>query len=264
MKKNFNISSYCGRYCFRKKKKRLSKRKPSDLEMLYSAIIFNLKKVFKRKGVDVLLLVLCLVFYGCDEHQDFPDMSIKIGHILCTDGSVVTMEAMEENNLTPKGVVFYTNNSGQAQGSGYAVALDDLPKTYTMSDTLGVSQGTSASVSDYDGNSNTYALFTNSNAVCPAANELFAIWTYGQSAFIPSVAEIRLLYTAKSTINPIIEELGGTPLPSVADEAWYWTSTEVENQEGNKIWLFSMASGAIHETPKDEEHKIRPIITLWY
>ncbi|MEE1080604.1 MAG: DUF1566 domain-containing protein, partial [Bacteroidales bacterium] len=43
----------------------------------------------------------------------------------------------------------------------------------------------------------------------------------------------------------------------------YWSSTEVSGQESAKAWLFSLASGALQETPKVESHKIRPIITLY-
>ena len=32
---------------------------------------------------------------SCDAHQDFPDTSMKIGDILCTDGKVVRYEKMK-------------------------------------------------------------------------------------------------------------------------------------------------------------------------
>jgi len=88
------------------------------------------------------------------------------------------------------------------------------------------------------------------------------MWQYGQSAYIPSVEQMRLLYSAKSTINPILEQLGGEPLPDEADDCWYWTSTEVDGQDSHKAWLYSLGSGAMQETPKLQAHRSRPIVTL--
>ena len=78
----------------------------------------------------------------------------------------------------------------------------------------------------------------------------------------PSVAQMRLLHASKQYVNPIIKKCGGEPLPDEAGECWYWTSTEVESQETAKAWLYSMGSGSLQETPKDQAHKARPIITI--
>lgn len=94
------------------------------------------------------------------------------------------------------------------------------------------------------------------------AESVFALWKYGQSAYVPSVAQMRLLYAARGIINPVIEKCGGDPLPTEANECWYWTSTEVEGQQTVKAWLYSTASGAMQETPKTQAHKVRPIITI--
>lgn len=95
------------------------------------------------------------------------------------------------------------------------------------------------------------------------AVQVFDMWRYGQSAYVPSVAQMRLLYAAKEYVNPYIEACGGDPLPDDTDDCWYWTSTEVSGQETAKAWLFSMGSGAMQETPKLQAHKVRPIVTLY-
>jgi hypothetical protein len=127
---------------------------------------------------------------------------------------------------------------------------------------LGIKQGTSCSITAHDGNENTYALLNTAKAASPLAESVFAMWQYGQSAYIPSVEQMRLLYSAKSTINPILEQLGGEPLPDEADDCWYWTSTEVDGQDSHKAWLYSLGSGAMQETPKLQAHRSRPIVTL--
>ena len=115
----------------------------------------------------------------------------------------------------------------------------------------------------YDGNENTFALYDTDDVSSPMAMQVFDMWRYGQSAYVPSVAQMRLLYAAKASINPYIKSCGGELLPDDADECWYWTSTEVEGQETAKAWLFSMGSGAIQETPKLQGHKVRAIVTLY-
>ena len=146
------------------------------------------------------------------------------------------------------------------EGTAYAVYLWDVsPNAY--SDSIGVKQNTSANVMAFDGNSNTYAMY--GTGFSPAAEAVFDMWRYGQSAYIPSVAQLRLLYAAKCTINSYIERCGGDVIPDAPDECWYWSSTEVKGQEAAKAWLFSLSSGALQETPKEQAHKIRPIITLY-
>ena len=58
------------------------------------------------------------------------------------------------------------------------------------------------------------------------------------------------------------EGSGGDPIPDNPDECWYWTSTEVQNQDLVKAWLYSLSSGALQETPKNASHKARAIISL--
>ena len=105
-------------------------------------------------------------------------------------------------------------------------------------------------------------LYGTTDVKSPLAERVFDMWRYGQSAYIPSVAQMRLLYHAKDIINPYILKCGGTPIPDEDDDCWYWTSTEVEGQATAKAWLYSLGSGAIQETPKWQPHKARPIITI--
>ena len=149
----------------------------------------------------------------------------------------------------------------EIEGEGYAVYLHDLyPEMFA--DSIGVAQKTSADLTAFDGNENTFNMFSTSGMGSPLAKSVFDLWRYGQSAYIPSVAQMRLLHASKQYVNPVIKKCGGEPLPDEAGECWYWTSTEVEGQETAKAWLYSMGSGSLQETPKDQAHKSRPIITI--
>ena len=204
--------------------------------------------------------LMAVAFVSCDEHRDFPDTAMKTCDILCTDGKVVRFEDMQSQGKKPIAVVFHINQTDNMEGTGYAVYLWDIASA-EFSDSIGVKQTTSANVTAYDGNSNTYAMYA--SGVSPAADEVLNMWHYGQSAYIPSVAQMRLLYQAKHAVNTYIQRCGGDVISDNPDECWYWTSTEVKDQESAKAWLYSLASGALQETPKEQPHKIRPIITLY-
>ncbi len=207
-----------------------------------------------------MMLTAIAVLASCDAHTDFPDTGLKVGHVLCSDGSTRALENLDYSVDTPVAVVFdVSHNDGGSMG--LAVWLRDLPML-AMADSIPVMQGTSASLEDRDGNANTYALYSAKDVYSPLAGAVFDMWTKGQSAYIPSVAEMRVLHEALPGIGATIVALGGDALNDGTDGCWYWTSTEVEGQQADKAWLYSMASGSIQETPKTQAHRCRPIITL--
>ena len=215
-----------------------------------------------RMMCEVAVATLCVGLIGCDGHHDPLDTSMKVGHILCTDGKTRSYVDYAASGKEAIAVVFHVNADEEVAGTGYAVYLHDLaPEAFA--DSIGVPQGTSADLTAYDGNENTFALYDTQDVSSPMAMRVFDLWRYGQSAYVPSVAQMRLLYAAKEFVNPYIKACGGDLLPDEADRCWYWTSTEVEGQETAKAWLYSMGSGAMQETPKLQAHKVRAIVTLY-
>lgn len=216
-----------------------------------------------RKYIIPIMLLLTTIMVACDGHKEFPDNSLSVCHILCTDGQTMNYEAYRQSGKEAIAVVFYVNHDLGTDGQGYAVFLWDM-EPLAFADSTGIAQGTSADTDALDGNSNTYSLYSGKKTGSPLAVKVFDLWHYGQSAYIPSVAQMRLLKSVKDIINPYLVNCGGEPLPDDADLCWYWTSTEVKGQEDNKAWLYSLQSGAIQETPKSHTHKSRPIITINY
>lgn len=206
-------------------------------------------------------MAIVTLFMACDTHRDFPDTAMKPCHILCTDGKVLSVPDFKQSEKQPIAVVFHINHDENTGGNGYAVYLWDLDPL-AFADSIGIKQNTSADIAALDGFENTFALLDARETSSPLAEKVFDLWRYGQSAYIPSVAQMRLLYHAKEQINPVIKMCGGDELPDVADDCWYWTSTEVNEQQTAKAWLYSMGSGTIHDTPKIQAHKSRAIITL--
>lgn len=217
----------------------------------------------KRRYIIPFMMLLAVMITACDRHKEFPDNSLAVCHILCTDGQTMNYEAYKQSGKEAIAVVFYVNHDQKTEGQGYAVYLWEL-EPLAFADSTGTAQGTSADTDALDGSSNTYSMYVGKGMGSPLAVQVFDLWHYGQSAYIPSVAQMRLLKSAKDDINPYIIGCGGEPLPEDANVCWYWTSTEVRGQEDNKAWLYSLQSGAIQETPKSQTHKSRPIITINY
>lgn len=215
------------------------------------------KELYKIMGI----MAIATSLMACDEHRDFLDTAMKPCHILCTDGKVLSVSDFEQSDKQAIAVVFHVNHNEDTEGNGYAVYLWNL-ESLAFADSIGVKQNTSADITALDGFENTFALLNTKDTSSPLAKKVFDLWKYGQSAYIPSVAQMRLLYHAKEQINPVIKMCGGDTLPVAADDCWYWTSTEVNEQETAKAWLYSMGSGAIHDTPKTQAHQSRAIITL--
>ncbi len=215
-----------------------------------------IRKIYLAVAATVVLLCA-----ACDAHIDVPDTAVRPGHILCEDGTALSYAQYEQSGKRAIAVVFDTERREGTEGNGYAVYLWDIAPA-AFADSLGVAQGTSADIEALDGNMNTFALYDTRETASPMAEAVFDLWRYGQSAYIPSVAQMRLLYAIRETVNPVIERCGGHPLPLDEYDCWYWTSTEVAGQETAKAWLYSTGSGAMQETPKTQAHKVRPIITM--
>ena len=205
-----------------------------------------------------------MTFTSCDSHSYEEDFEgILPTRVLCTDGNTYTLKQCKSLGKKPIAVVFHTSMVDEIEGMGYAVYLWDLPPAQ-FADSLNVKQNTSADITKYDGNMNTHAMYDTKDVVSPIAVNVFDLWEYKQSAFVPSVAEMKLLFASIKKINSIILECGGQPISKEAEDCWYWTSTEVKGQENVKAWLYSTASGSFQETRKDSRHKVRPIVSLRY
>lgn len=208
------------------------------------------------------LLLTSFTFVSCDEHEPL-DLDIHPGFILCDDGSVMSNKAyFEQDTRKAVAVVF----AGETADHGVlAVCLHEID-AIQFCDTLGMELGTSCDVTAYDGYLNTTAMQnsrdTRTGKGSPLADEAFSYHHFWQSDYIPSVAEMTLLYFARNQVNPIIKQCGGTPLFTDTENArcWYWTSTEVEQNKGNQAWLFSMSDGSRHETPKTNAYRARAIV----
>lgn len=209
----------------------------------------------------IVALLFLLPFASCNcDHE--PEVPFKVGWVVCTDGEVMPFCDFIKSHKIATALVYYVNPDLTDEIAGYAVYLNDSAPA-AFADGLDTEQGTSTDLYALDGNENTYAIYDCEDVGSPLADLVFDLWTYGQSAYVPSVMQLRQVYNVKDYLNPRLEQIGGDILPDDPNECWYWTSTEVNGQQQDKSWLFSMQSNAIQETPKDQPHKIRPVITIY-
>lgn len=214
-----------------------------------------------------ILAILCMyAFTSCDDHTPI-DNGIHPGYLLLSDHSVVsdyTFSSLPDDSRSPVvGVVFAT---ATASHPALAVILTEFEGKYC--DTL-VSCGASTSDTLFNGRVNTISMMEakadSLTDICPLAVLAQSSHKDGQSDFIPSVAEMRLLCSAAPVVNPMIVKYGGTPVcDDPASDCWYWTSTESASSQKRFSWLCSSVNGGILETVKTERHKARVIVELNY
>ena len=65
---------------------------------------------------------------GCDGHHDPLDTSMKVGHILCTDGKTRSHEDYVASGKEAIAVVFHVNRNEEMSGTGYAICMTFLRK----------------------------------------------------------------------------------------------------------------------------------------
>lgn len=213
-------------------------------------------------AVPALLTLAAVTVSSCTcHHEDEPLIPFKVGHVLCTDGTIMSLCDYVKSTKDAVGIVFHVSEDPENDVLGHAVYIYQ-PESVAFAESCGIAQGTSMSLAELDGNANTYSIYTSDGVKSPMASMVFDLWTYGQSAYVPSVAELRLLRDTKDFVNERIEAVGGDPIKDDDENCWLWSSTEVNGQQENKAWLFSMNYGAIQETPKDQVHNVRPIIAI--
>lgn len=252
-------------------------------------------------SVMMLAVLLLPLLVSCDEHE--PISHDIYDYVLCDDHSTMTLDgytaqlvyvngknerlsasdylslpktdrsdySISRDCIHAVGVVFGIEDDNH---KAMAVMLQEI-HDIAFADSLGMDLGTSGDVTMFDG-------YVNSVSMCntvdrktghgsPLGQYVFASHTFGQSDFIPSYAESKLLHMRVRAVNRVISrliELGHDgdliSTDSKDGSCWYWTSTEDKDDMANRAWLCSMATGGFQQTPKTELHNSRVIVELNY
>ena len=212
--------------------------------------------------LSMMLMVAITIFStSCDNHEPI-DRDIHVGYVLCNDHSCMdTASYFNQTKRKAVGVVFAEKTD---EHPALAVMFDEVNEVFC--DSVGMVNGTSTDVTSFCGFKNTVAMYNSYSAETgkgsPLAMEMINFHTNGQSDYLPSVAEQRLLASSSRVINPVLERLGGTPI-ALEGDCWYWTSTEVEDNPGVQAWLRTTDNGRFLPTPKTQQHKARAIVEIY-
>ena len=143
------------------------------------------------RHIYIIIAAMAAVLTSCDDHiiEDASWHSWTPGMVYSTNGDVTTYEQCLKKGNKPEAVLFY---------------VDNIDKINGIADTIYVAQGTSADYNAFDGESNTTALRYSAIA-SPIAKRT------DPKYFVPSVAEMYLLYASRNAVNPVIAQCNGTP-----------------------------------------------------
>lgn len=217
---------------------------------------------------------------SCDEHEPV-DLDIHPGYILCADGSILSEDAYYSQSVTKACAIVFTEKT--SAGHYLAVSVYGAGNGQ-FCDTLGVSLGTSCDLNAIDGFTNTTAMQNTMEGINSnmrkngfpehksIALDAFNSHPYGQSEYIPSVSEMRELFSKIGLVNGVLSRLAahGEPVSPIvtfegaAGDCWYWTSTEVNENKGRQAWLFSLNSGGYIATPIVESHDYLNFVAIYY
>lgn len=65
-----------------------------------------------------MLAFIGMAVTSCDGHHPEPDMGMKVGDVLCTDGQILPMESWRKSGKEGIGIVFHVNTNPEVEGRG--------------------------------------------------------------------------------------------------------------------------------------------------
>ena len=154
--------------------------------------------------------------------------TVRIGDILCTDGSTVSAADFPSSGRTALGIVFYVDDNDT---HGWAVALQNQSSSikWSSSNYYGYDiqnlvnyENARAAMHNLDGSQNTGIIRNTSGSTnFPAA------WAvdYDNGWYLPSAAQLRYMFSYYPEINASLQVVGGTQFPLEGNYYW-WSSTE--------------------------------------
>ena len=219
-----------------------------------------MKKIFS-----IIMAVVALGFVACvDDHQEPVDLSLKIGNVYCTDGSIYPVDYFKNQGLEAAGIVTKVGGKEDAFRA-LVISLEDIGSHQYMTSLEAEASSISSALDAMDGKENTsalvYASIEDSLVVPTAALECVAYRASGKEAWhLPSVAEFRTVTDNYWTIERSLREVGGESLGHL-----YQTSTVDGTSSSNEKlynYLIELPKGNVSGTLKTDAHPVRPFLIL--
>ncbi len=165
-------------------------------------------------------------------HAEFDSVNLHYvapGDILCTDGTIVKLSAWPVAGKTPKGIVFYVDNT---DSHGWAVSLSSSGSLQWGTTTNAYGPTYSSwrdAIRDFAGSANTQRIkVSTSSSSHPAAwNPIFS-----QGWYLPSIGQLNVLFGELVAVNASLNRVGGSQITDSASSTstngnnYLWSSTE--------------------------------------
>lgn len=204
------------------------------------------------------------LFASCDKHIDPIDLSLKVGNIYCTDGSIVPPDQFRQSGKVAAAVIFHVETNPENEFRTYGIALEEVGKYYYSSKTEKV-KDVSTNINDFKGSSNTAALLldakTNEYEV-PAAHIASQYSFSGVTGYhLPAAGELKALAANMSIVDRSLKKINATPLSG----NWYLSSTQDgESDPNSELYCLavSLTEGRTISVFKDETYSVRPAISI--
>ena len=190
---------------------------------------------------------------------------VSVGDILCTDGIIVKPYHFSASGKTPKGIVFYVDDS---HTHGYAVSLTQSgPMKWSTQTTLRIRAYTHwrDAITDFNGYNNTQILRNGTTAaIYPAA------WNvdFANGWYLPSAGQINLLYGELMDVNASLTLVGGALIVDPTGtyginngDVYLWSSTEYNNSQAMCIKIMDGLVKSVNKTTGDKYY-VRSVINF--
>ena len=189
-----------------------------------------------QKITYLVFLLTIVLFASCDPEENQnnnnnnnnQEENYVVGSILCTDGSVFSLNQWPVNGKTAQGVVFYIDESGC---HGWAVGLKDLGDYVWARDDVNVGTlsdygSADDASSDIDGYENTRKIrAAGTSTKFPAAYSV----NFSSGWYLPACGQLYELVNNITTVNSSLSTLsqsGVTARTLNTSSACWWSSTE--------------------------------------
>lgn len=184
---------------------------------------------------------------------------VSPGDILCTDGSIVKPGAWPVAGKTPKGVVFYVDNSGS---HGWAVSLTQSNSLiWGANGLIGPSYNHwRDAIGDLGGEVNTQRIKASTNSAShPAAWDPDA----SQGWYLPAIGQLNVLFGELVAVNASLSTVGGTQITdgtasatTIHGDVFLWSSTEKSSTYAYALEVLDGQIGGLSKTITASGNKV--------
>lgn len=220
------------------------------------------------KAIHFLTIVLAAILMAaCDEHQEVVDLTLRVGNVYRTDGTIVPPQHHKaQGDEAPMAVGVLVAVGGQDDNySALVMALEDLDDTYWFS---GKSSETDVmtDLESFNGRENTSTLlfeYSEDKELDPMGAVMAGAYNAGGITgwHLPSVGELMAVVKHRNTVAGSLKMLGAQDFSN----EWYLTSTADGNSEETKFmycYCVIMPEGRVVGELKTEKHKVRPFMII--